>query len=64
MADRPDNPERYRLTLQATGPGPPAAIRLRAALKHLLRSHGLKYVAVEEVPAPDSRAEPEGGHKP
>lgn len=45
MAQQP----RYRLLLQAQAGPVPAVVRLRRALKCLLRSFGLKCVAVEEV---------------
>jgi hypothetical protein len=41
--------ERVRLTLRETGPGPPAVVRLRGALKCLLRTFGLRCVSIEEV---------------
>jgi hypothetical protein len=46
MADRPI----YRLTLRATGDGPPAIIRLRRFLKAALRGYGLRCLSVEEMP--------------
>ena len=42
----------YRVSVRATGPGPPAATRLRRFLKCALRAFGLRWVAVEVVDAP------------
>jgi hypothetical protein len=60
-------PPTYHLTLRDAGsPGEghpaPVDVRLRRALKCLLRSFGLRCVRVEEVPAvePDGRAKPSG----
>ena len=46
-----DRPQTYLLTLTAAGAGPPAEVRLRRALKWLLRSFGLKCVKVEPAVA-------------
>lgn len=43
--------ERYRVTVEAAGAGPPAIIRLRRFLKTLLRIAGLRAVAVEDLGA-------------
>lgn len=57
MSRREPNLEQVLLTLRAEGPGPPPAIRLRRALKCLLRSFGLRCVSIEESrPAPKSGA--------
>ena len=42
-------PETYTLTLKGTGSGPPTIIRIRRALKYLLRACGLRCVAISEV---------------
>lgn len=46
MSERP----RYRLVLRAEADTVPATIRMRAALKMLLRSFGLRCVEIVEVP--------------
>lgn len=43
------------VTLRAEGRGPPFEIRLRRALKALLRAYGLRCTAVAAAPAPPSR---------
>jgi hypothetical protein len=43
-------PERWQITVQAVGAGPPIVVRVRRALKHLLRAHGLKCVACRSTP--------------
>lgn len=40
--------EQFILTLEPTPQGPPAEIRLRRALKTLLRSFGLRCVNIQE----------------
>ena len=42
-------PERFRVTVEAAGSGPPAIIRLRTFLKRLLRVAGLRCTNVEEL---------------
>jgi hypothetical protein len=51
LADARENekPTAYTLTLRAEGDGPPVAIRLRKALKVLLRSFGLRCTGVEQI---------------
>lgn len=44
--------EAFRVTLRPEGDGPPAANRLKLALKTLLRRHGLRAVEVEDVGGP------------
>jgi hypothetical protein len=39
----------YTLTLRAEGNGPPAAIRLRKALKVMLRSFGLRCILIQQI---------------
>jgi hypothetical protein len=41
--------ERYIVTMKPEGAGPPGIIRLRRALKCLLRSFGLRAIDVREV---------------
>jgi hypothetical protein len=45
MADQPD----YRLTLRPLASDVPVPVRLRGALKRLLRTYQFRAVAVEEV---------------
>ena len=46
----------YRVTLRTVPRAGPAELRLRRALKVLLRAFGLKCVSVEEVPPPSDPA--------
>jgi hypothetical protein len=41
-----ERPQRYLITLAPVGDGPPAEVRVRRALKCLLRSFGLRCTAV------------------
>ena len=50
MSGRPDT-EVFVITLRAEMHDVPAIIRLRAALKRLLRDYGLKCVSLTETPA-------------
>lgn len=64
MSDRPGR-TRYRLDLVDAGrPGDgPAIRRLRAALKRLLRSYGLRCTDIRELPPDEEdRAEPARSH--
>jgi hypothetical protein len=45
-------PEQYRLTVQVPNDRLPAAVRLRSALKNLLRAWGIKCTSIEEVKPP------------
>ncbi len=47
---KPNTGDMVQVTLRAEGPGPDLSQRLRLALKHLLRTHGLRAVAIEDVP--------------
>jgi len=51
MEAKPSKPV-FKLTLQTLPGSVPAIIRLRGALKTLLRAFGLKCISVEEVPVP------------
>ena len=42
--------ERWRITVEPTGNGPPTIIRVRRTLKTALRAHGLRAVAIESLP--------------
>lgn len=52
----------FRLTIQAQPGASPPVNRLRAALKCLLRSFGMKCIEVQELPAssPSVKADPHG----
>jgi hypothetical protein len=54
-------PPEFLLSLRAEGAGPPGIIRLRRALKCLLRSCGLRCVRVEILDGPEVA---EGGEVP
>lgn len=54
-------PPRYRVTVVATGDGPPAIIRLRHLLKAMLRAWGLRCVKVEELTDPPPKEGPGDG---
>lgn len=41
-----DDPETWTISLRAEGPGPPVEVRVRRALKWLLRSFGLRCTSV------------------
>jgi hypothetical protein len=60
---RRDSPRsRYRLELEAKPSGVPADVRLRRALKVLLRAFGLRCVWAREVrPGDDGATAPGGG---
>jgi hypothetical protein len=51
----------YRLVLQAQPNEVPPAVRLRRALKHLLRWFGLQVMKIEEIP-PNVEVRPQGSH--
>lgn len=58
-------PEVVVISVQATGPGPPAVIRVRKFLKALLRAAGLRAVRVEPgdaagMPVPPTKKETQG----
>jgi hypothetical protein len=53
----PTEPD-VRVTLRPLKSGVPADVRLRRALKCLLRAFGFRCLAVEDVPRPQSRKEP------
>lgn len=44
---------RYQITLHPEGDGPPVTIRLRTALKDLLRRHGLRCSDIRRLDAPE-----------
>ena len=47
-APDPIPPGRWTFTVEAAGIGPPMTVRVRRALKWLLRTHGLRAVDVRE----------------
>jgi hypothetical protein len=51
-------PPEYRLDVRSEGPGPPTHIRVRRALKYLLRACGLRCVAIPLADGPEAA---EGG---
>ncbi len=47
--------ERWRVTFEAAGDGPPIEVRMKKLLKAALRAYGLRNVGCEPVPAPAAR---------
>jgi hypothetical protein len=56
----PDRP-RFRLTLEAVGDGPPAAVRLKRFLKAAWRGYQLRCVSVEDMAAPEQQDAADAG---
>lgn len=57
---KPAAVESWTIVVRAEGEGPPAAIRVRRALKFLLRSHGLRCTRITSdfgKPLPDAPAD-------
>ena len=54
-SDKPLTTERVRIVVRAEGEGPPTAVRLRRALKWLLRTHGLRCEAIELAEEDDTK---------
>ena len=57
-------PDRWKLTFQAEGDGPPVAVRVRRLLKAALRTYRLRCVAVDSPDRPEAAKSAGSGDDP